>query len=477
MRKLIPTTYCSLIVYSARQYDNSISTLILQVAVSTLSLFNVLFEFYCEDFWYEVIFKYLLPQNHLMVSQRNSILPKIEFYESSLRFLSLIPPLTMETLGSDTVTAHYLQYLNSESQRWDNLDRIMGIVPCSSLTAEESSESTNQMYPMWKRRYDGSDSSESKLEIRLTEASMAKSSKVNLDSNDNHRNLISCNTSSTKVIHDPLSNSYDNPDPESPVFTTINLQPNGFEEANPESCSGESTSRVSTTETRWDPGESVPMLQKLSVVTNHSEDSASLEYSSGSHVSEDASSTIGSFGPFLDTVFVQLSNWPNLDLNVILMLTEVVSILASSRIPLISSLLLDPNLTLQPCYTTFNTLLKRIGQDLEYHMQRVPSEVLNSVWEQMNPPEPQTNRRNSNCSTSSGMFALTSLSSTNSSLGEHIGDSIRRRISGGGSGGAIANVFHLINRKINTSVVPKVHPSSGTEVLTYLGGAQGYRYI
>ena len=462
----------------------------LQVAVSTLSLFNVLFEFYCEDFWYEVILKYLLPQNHLMVSQRNSLLPKIDFYDSSLRFLNLVPLSVVETLGSDTVTSHYVQYLNSESQRWVNLDTMIGVVPCSQVFNEDTNidtKRTNSMYPMWKRNYDGTDLCDSnKLEIFSKKGSTdVNNTKHKLDSNSNenlHTNTNSSinNKSSTKVNHDPLSSPHC---PGSPKFTTINLQAgsvlddtipttspsvNSFPGASINISSSDSKESKTMEET-------IPVLERLSVL-NGSDETMSME-SSGSPVSDDPCNTIGSFGPFLDTIFVQLSNWPNLDLNVILMLTEVVSILASSRIPLITSLLLDPNLTLQPCSTSFNTLLKRIRQDLEYHMQKVPSEILTSVWELMDPKETHpTSRRTSNGPSSPGMFAVRSLVSPSSSLGEQIGDTIRRRIAGGGSTGAIANVLHLFNRKINSpSTSPRVNPSSGTEVLTSLEGSQGYR--
>lgn len=62
-----------------------------RLCLVTMALFRTLLEFNCEDVMLELVFKYLIPCSHVMVSQRSRV-RDVDFYSTAAeKFLSLIP--------------------------------------------------------------------------------------------------------------------------------------------------------------------------------------------------------------------------------------------------------------------------------------------------------------------------------------------------------------------------------------------------
>ncbi|XP_059145478.1 FHF complex subunit HOOK-interacting protein 1B-like isoform X2 [Physella acuta] len=64
----------------------------------TLALFHTLIDLNCEDVMFQLVFRYLVPCNHVMVSQRRSIQDLDLYGKSAEKFLSLRPSCCVQTL-------------------------------------------------------------------------------------------------------------------------------------------------------------------------------------------------------------------------------------------------------------------------------------------------------------------------------------------------------------------------------------------
>jgi len=170
-------------------------------------------------------------------------------------------------------------------------------------------------------------------------------------------------------------------------------------------------------------------------------------YSSMSYLGVPESANLNSFGPFMDTLFEQMNNFLQLHPDIILMVTGLVSTLASSRLPLISSLFLDPSMTLQPSYHSFSLTLNRIRQDLDRFLRGNESQI-EKVWLNLSKEAvaaPQSSR-SSIVHSKSTAFDTSYSSGRRNSPGvltdNSFTESLKRKIGGGGSlTNALQNMF------------------------------------
>lgn len=78
----------------------------------TLALFNTLIDLNCEDIMYQLVFRYLVPCTHVMVSQRRSVRDLDIYGKSAEKFLSLRPACCAST---ELPTAHSASHLSVPS--------------------------------------------------------------------------------------------------------------------------------------------------------------------------------------------------------------------------------------------------------------------------------------------------------------------------------------------------------------------------
>ncbi|CAG7655380.1 unnamed protein product [Allacma fusca] len=470
------------------------------VTVSTLSLYNSLLNFYCEDFWFHVVLKYLLPQNHRMGQLRKTRVAEIDFHDSSIRFLRLIPKCIVEAIGPDKLTHHYGQYLSSESRRLASLDSIgLGFLTPTATPTKESDFSTNAtlstnsnpVYPKWKLKYDGTDditspnTSPKNAPVLLNgDGRDSDSNSLNLESGNFSLANIKAESKGSELLtavvtkqKDPLGVS-DSSD--GAVFTTVSLLQSGVDDL----------SSIGLSEQSFDSCGSSDANQHVNITNDKiSHDFGALSNDGGAPSEFDTSSgsdgylnmsngrpskgieTSASFGPFLDCLLHHLANMTVLDPDVILMVTEILSLIAASRIPLVNSLFLDPTLIIQPSYPSFASLLNRIQAEFDQCLSSHP-QVIQEVWTLMT-----RERKISNSSMSSYTSNFDDSVSINSyrSTGS-VTDNIRRKMISGAS--IAAKGFSLLGfnkppNNSNASLQASLQESQ--ESLQPLGG-QGYMY-
>ncbi|ODM94219.1 hypothetical protein Ocin01_12462 [Orchesella cincta] len=457
------------------------------VTIATLSLLNILLEFYCEDMWYELILRHLMPQNHLIVAQRYQRLPEIDFQEAALRFISLLPSSVTEVVGSDTVSHNFAMYANAEVIRWSFIDSVSfpssAVAPDVATTMssenilcslEEGSSrkcSSKSVFPMWKYKYDGTD----KLESSSAPCSLVNSRpngtgnfsvverKVTATEPQNDIVVESVieQRNQTEMDHplDPLSATCAAPAEDR--FTNIPLQPNN-EEMN---SIGIGMSEPSYDSTDVVPGCSTSITKPFDSVNDQSDGYSSME--SG------VMDNIASFGPFVDCLFNTLTNFQKLDPDVILMVTELVSTLASSRIPLISSLFLDHSLTLQPSFRSFLLILNRIRLELDKSV-RSQHQIINEIWGHLakdtakydEPPAPAFSQQHS-------LQAQSESNSFSTSFGENFTDNIRKTINSKTFVAAMSGIFRKSGPPSNLESLQESLHSTGNQGYRYLAGRPG----
>jgi hypothetical protein len=417
------------------------------VTVATLDLLSTLLSFYCEDLWHTLILQYLMPQNHLIVSQRLRPAPDIDYGEASVRFISLIPVQVLDTLGPDAIAFHYTQYLSNEQGRWSSFDEMTLLPPpLISASPDAIQNSTNNpTFPCWKYRYDGTDSIAKQQEEVSEEEASSKVEEVSPKEPQ-------------PTETDPLTltlNSESAKDESSvqPKFTTIPLQPS-----------------LSLDEQM----SSLGIISEEHSLTNVDEQQLSRNFSDGyGSLESNGDSSSASFGPFLDTLLLHLSNLHQLPPDVILMATDLLSILASSRIPLLSSILLDPNIILQPSFTPFNLLLNRTRVEMENAL-RGHGAILNEVWTAMC-------KRNGNLYNQS-RSPRDSLVSSLSNTFDATTDNLMRKISASSS---FSSMFNSVLQRRTTTGVPEGSGGSGnhspnpsiphSDSVQSVGNSPGYR--
>lgn len=347
-----------------------------QVAAATLSLLKTLLEYYCEDLWYELILQYLLPMKHLLTSQRQKMLPEIEFHESTNKLLELIPNHVANTVNTTLIAQHFLLYFQDEvirlrvidsavasalpssrsslqklglglgdiSTNDNNDDALPSLEEVANMSEVKKTPGRNPTYPMWVFKYDGTD-----FLLALRRGYLQEEPEEffedDLFSATNQLN----NSSSTlenedaEVTDDGFSQSHLSTDDSNFEFTSL--------------TPSELPSLTSI------PAESIVKDKRKSI--NNLEEG----YVNGAY-----------FGPFLHALYEILNNWTILEPDVLFTATELISVLASSRIPLINTLFLDRSLTLQPSYPSFSTLIHSIKTDLDEYMKKYPDYIFRHVW-------------------------------------------------------------------------------------------------
>ncbi|XP_015371085.1 PREDICTED: UPF0518 protein GF15501 isoform X4 [Diuraphis noxia] len=92
---------------------NRINNKSFKVCVATLALMETILDLNCEDVMLELVFKYLVPCNHIMLSQRSRIKQVDSYCKSADIFLSLIPDvLKHRNVNYQTLYSEYRGYLN-----------------------------------------------------------------------------------------------------------------------------------------------------------------------------------------------------------------------------------------------------------------------------------------------------------------------------------------------------------------------------
>ncbi|KAL5239491.1 hypothetical protein ACI65C_006901 [Semiaphis heraclei] len=92
---------------------NRINNKSFKVCIATLALMETILDLNCEDVMLELVFKYLVPCTHIMLSQRSRIKQVDSYCKSADIFLSLIPDvLKHRNVNSQTLYSEYRGYLN-----------------------------------------------------------------------------------------------------------------------------------------------------------------------------------------------------------------------------------------------------------------------------------------------------------------------------------------------------------------------------
>ncbi|XP_055958730.1 FHF complex subunit HOOK-interacting protein 1B isoform X3 [Patella vulgata] len=82
-----------------------------RLSLVSLALFKTLVELHCEDVMFQLVFKFLIPCTHVMVSQRRAVKDLDMYSKSAERFLSLKPSCCMP----DTDISHHTSLASSQS--------------------------------------------------------------------------------------------------------------------------------------------------------------------------------------------------------------------------------------------------------------------------------------------------------------------------------------------------------------------------
>ncbi|CAL8148456.1 unnamed protein product [Orchesella dallaii] len=330
------------------------------IATASLSLIKVLLELYCEDLWYDLVLQYLLPMKHLLTSQRQKMLPDIEFYESTQKLLELIPKSVASTIKTSTIAHHFLLYFQNEIIRLRAIDSsVTHTLPSSRSELQrvglkipeghvpERRTKKNPTYPMWVFKYDGTD-----------------------------------------FLHAFRSGYLQEPEEffEDDLFSVSNqLTPSPVLELGEERDADEEINNLARSQSSNDRGvmngtdgllqiNEQPWHKNVSMIESVVKDKRlSIDFL-------DANNSGAYFGPFLHALFEILRKWTVIHPDVLFTATEVMSVLASSRIPLINTLFLDMSLILQPSYPSFSTLIHALRNELDDCMQNYPDYLLRNVW-------------------------------------------------------------------------------------------------
>ncbi|XP_025192379.1 UPF0518 protein GJ17503 isoform X2 [Melanaphis sacchari] len=92
---------------------NRINNKSFKVCIATLALMETILDLNCEDVMLELVFKYLVPCTHIMLSQRSRIKQVDSYCKSADIFLSLIPDVfKYRSVNSQTLYSEYRGYLN-----------------------------------------------------------------------------------------------------------------------------------------------------------------------------------------------------------------------------------------------------------------------------------------------------------------------------------------------------------------------------
>ncbi|CAM1302858.1 FAM160A1 (predicted) [Pycnogonum litorale] len=120
-----------------------------RLSLITMSLFKTLLDINSEDVMLELVFKYLIPCNHVMVSQRCRVRDKDIYSHTTLKFLSLIPACCdLGTVNGTAITSSPSQTLNRSihtSQSDYTLQTDYSKTRSGSISSISTSDSDNSL--------------------------------------------------------------------------------------------------------------------------------------------------------------------------------------------------------------------------------------------------------------------------------------------------------------------------------------------
>src|SRR5579863_9304581 len=125
---------------------------------SALGVVRALLEFYCEDIWYELVFQFLLPMKHFLISERQKVIRDINFQESTMKFLELVPLCMYNAMTTEGLAEHFALYVEQELQRIHNTDAVIGnaLPLVAKVSGNDGVKTRNAVFPQWIFKYDGS---------------------------------------------------------------------------------------------------------------------------------------------------------------------------------------------------------------------------------------------------------------------------------------------------------------------------------
>uniref|UniRef100_A0A915HNX3 FHF complex subunit HOOK-interacting protein C-terminal domain-containing protein n=1 Tax=Romanomermis culicivorax TaxID=13658 RepID=A0A915HNX3_ROMCU len=114
-----------------------------RISLVTLSFFETLLSFHCEDFMFELVLKYLIPGTHLMVTQKSDLfkIPNFgrQLWRSSDQFVSLIPRCFMTSSSAMLERQNYA--INNDDKRLspaDSAGSLEGVNPDQEIHFKNS---------------------------------------------------------------------------------------------------------------------------------------------------------------------------------------------------------------------------------------------------------------------------------------------------------------------------------------------------
>ncbi|XP_008184399.1 UPF0518 protein GJ17503 isoform X2 [Acyrthosiphon pisum] len=140
---------------------NRINNKSFKVCIATLALMETILDLNCEDVMLELVFKYLVPCTHIMLSQRSRIKQVDSYCKSADIFLSLIPDVFKhKNVNSQTLFSEYRCYLN-----------------CARIKIAECAIETKH----WTYLYDGENPSHVIVETKTNEVENDQNSILSAD--------------------------------------------------------------------------------------------------------------------------------------------------------------------------------------------------------------------------------------------------------------------------------------------------------
>jgi len=326
---------------------------------------------------------------HLMVSERQKAIGEVDFLEVSLQFINTIPGYVIASTSPESLAQQYVMYINQELARLQEMDSaqtkgmplaksiVSGIPTFQDESCDESTTSRNSFYPMWAFKYDGTDilcASRSfnaadpeefledgkfvfPLQKKDEEADNQKKSKRILENSSLNNRFEMSDDSDWEDYNNASETQSSENESKSPSDCEISLS------------STEDESRSSS------PNKDIPVLvETLSHPLSPSAEARRKDSTSTSHSSY--------FGPFIKNLYALLNKWTSLDPEVLIMISDIISMFAASRLPLLSSLFLDTNIILQPCYPSFASDIHAIAANLDITMKEYPIWFVKHLWQQ-----------------------------------------------------------------------------------------------
>jgi len=302
-----------------------------------------------------------------MVSERQKTIPDVSYTDSAIKFFDLIPECISETLDPEVLVEHFVLYVQQELSRLNSIEsalekgvtlsksEVTGIPLVDNLDDSHSNvlspsiinaeERCNLIFPLWAFKYDGTDvlhasrkHSFGELEEYFEDDLFEYAQKPFEDLNESQALMEPCTDFKT------LSELSDrNPE----MIQPSNLDDNPAILIPSENISTDSTEEINDQKAK-----------------RKSED-IHQEY----------------LGPFLETLYRLVGAWTRTEPDIILIVTEILSVLASSRIPLLTGLILDLSTVLQPYYPSFSNLVHTVRVKLDGSMQKYPSWLIKNIWQ------------------------------------------------------------------------------------------------